>query len=179
MFKEIQYVHWFKNLIFTLSTPMAAVHKLTSDLYEDYFALIAMHSSLEDYGLAYTLNLYLKSNFKRRWKDLEISDNVTVPIFEWKDDINERYWTFFTNKGRGMKTMIETGLFKEDTFPEYHMIAEHREVDYFLKIEQEGSESHRQAEIERTISKLFAIPKIITAYTVDIQKLKSRNNLIF
>ena len=138
-----------------------------------------MHSSLEDYSLAYTLNLYLKSNFKRRLKDLEISGNVTVPVFEWKDEITDRYWTFFTNKGRGMKTMIETGLFKEASFPEYHMVAEHREVDYFLKIEQEGSESQRKVEIEKTISKLFAIPKIITAYTVDIQKLKSKNNLIF
>ena len=169
-----------KNPIFAVFILMAAVHKLTPDLYEDYFALIAMHSSLEDFALAYALNFYLKSNFKRRFKDLEISDTVAVPVFEWKDEINDRYWTFFTNRGSGMKTISELGLFKEEpSFAKYHMIAEHREVDYFLKIEQEGSERYRQTEVEKTISALLNIPKIVTAYTVETQQLKSRNNLIF
>lgn len=159
---------------------MAAVHKLTADLYEDDFDLIALHSSLEDYALAYALNLHLKSNFKRRWKDLEISDTVTVPIFEWKDEINDRYWTFLTNKGQGEQNASEKGLFeKEPSFAKYHMIAEYSEVDYFLKIEQDGAERYRRAEVKKTISALLAIPKIVTAYTVATQKLKSRNNLIF
>jgi protease II len=159
---------------------MAAVHKLTPDLYEDYFDLIALHSSLEDFALAYALNLNLRSNFRRRWKDLEISDTITVPVFEWKDEINDRYWTFFTNKGKGEKTVSKKGLFKEEpSYPKYHMVAEHREVDYFLKIEKDGSADYRLAEVEKTISSLLAIPKIITAYSVATQKLKSRNNLIF
>jgi len=59
------------------------------------------------------------------------------------------------------------------------LITEYREVDYFLKIEQDGSDSERQAENENIISKLLAISKVITAYTVETQKLKSKNNLIF
>lgn len=159
---------------------MAAVYKLSPDLYEDYFDLIALHTSLEDYALAYTLNLNLKSDFIRRWKDLEISDTVTVPIFEWKDEIDDRYWTFFTNKGQGEKTVEKKGLFKEEPlYAKYHMVAEHREVDYFLKIEHDGPSDYRQAEVEKTILSLLAVPKIITAYAVKTQKLKSRNNLIF
>lgn len=169
-----------KNHIFAFSTPMAAVHKLTPDLYEHYFDLIALHSSLEDYALAYALNLNLKSNFRRRSKDLEISDTVTVAVYEWKDEIDDRYWTFFTNKGQGENTVAKKGLFKEEpSYAKYHMVAEHREVDYFLRIEQDGPADYRQAEVDKTISSLLAVPKIITAYTIETQKLKSRNNLIF
>ena len=159
---------------------MVAVHKLTPDLYEDYFDLIAVHCSLQDYALAYALNLYLKSNFKRRRNDLEISKNVAVPIFEWKDEIKDRYLTFFTNKGNGKPTIKENGLFKEESsLAKHHLVAEHSEVDYFLKIEQDGSQTYRLAELEKIISKVLKIPKIITAYPVKTQKLKSRNNLIF
>ncbi len=159
---------------------MAAVHKLTEDLYEDSFDLIALHSSLEDYALAYALNLTLKSNFKRRRGDLDISGQITIPIFEWKDDLNDRYWTFFTNKRVGQDIAAKNGLFKEEpSFRNHHLIAEYREVDYFLKIEQDDSDSYRQAENENTIAKLLTISKVITAYTVETQKLKSKNNLIF
>ena len=79
---------------------MVAVHRLSADIYEADFDLIALHSQLKDYALAYALNLYLKTGFQRRRKDLEISNHFTLPIFEWKDDIKERYWTFFASGGR-------------------------------------------------------------------------------
>ncbi len=169
-----------KNPIFAVSTSMAAVHKLTEDLYEDSFDLIALHTSLEDFALGYALNLALKSNFKRRRRDLDISARVTIPIFEWKDDLHDRYWTFFTNKGISQDVVTENGFFKEEpSYRNYHMISEYREVDYFLKIEQDGSDSHRQAENEKITTRLLTMSKVITAYTVETQKLKSKNNLIF
>ncbi|WP_373518785.1 IPExxxVDY family protein [Pricia sp.] len=159
---------------------MAAVHKLTEDLYEDSFDLIALHSSLEDFALAYALNLTLRSNFKRRRRDLDISGGITIPIFEWKDDLNDRYWTFFTNKGISQEIMAKNGLFKEEpSYRNHHLLLEYREVDYFLKIEQDGSDRYRRAENEKTIAKLLTISKVVTAYTVETQKLKSKNNLIF
>ncbi len=159
---------------------MAAVHKLTEDWYEGTFDLIALHSSLEDFALAYALNLALKSNFKRRRRDLDISGRFAIPIFEWKDDLHDRYWTFFTNKGAAKDIAAENGLFKEEpSYRYHHILLEHREVDYFIKIEQDGADNYRQAANENTISKLLTIPKVITAYTVETQKLKSKNNLIF
>lgn len=169
-----------KNPIFAVFTPMAAVHKLTEDLYEDSFDLIALHSSLEDFALAYALNLALKSNFKRRLRDLDISGRIAIPIFEWKDDLNDRYLTLFTNKGVGQDMVAKNGLFKEEpSYRNHHILLEYREVDYFLKIEQDGSDSYLQAENENTVAKLLTISKVITAYTVKTQKLKSKNNLIF
>ncbi|WP_276168729.1 IPExxxVDY family protein [Zobellia alginiliquefaciens] len=154
---------------------MVAVHKITNDFYEDPFDLVALHSSLEDYAIAYALNLHLKSNFKRSEIDLDLTGHITVPIFEWKDDINDRYWTLFTNNGLVEDTMSRKGLFKDEpSFTTFHMVPEHRDVDYFLKIEQDGF-----INMENLVKTLQNIPKIITAYAIETDKLKSKNNLIF
>ncbi|MEL6918168.1 MAG: IPExxxVDY family protein [Bacteroidota bacterium] len=61
-----------------------AVHKISEDFYEDSFALIAVHSSMEDYAMAYTINLHLKCNLQRSRTDLDVSRQTSFPIFEWK-----------------------------------------------------------------------------------------------
>ena len=42
---------------------MSAVHKIIGDLYEDPFDLVALHSSLADYQLAYFINMHLNRGF--------------------------------------------------------------------------------------------------------------------
>lgn len=159
---------------------MVAVHKISADFYENSFDLIALHSSLEDYAMAYALNLCLRSDFRRRNEDLDISAHVTIPIFEWKDDINDRYWTFFANNSLREETLVRKDLFKnEPSFSTFKMVPEYRDVDYFIKIEQDGSDTYRTERIERLIKLLLAVPKIVTAYRIVPDKLKSKNNLIF
>jgi len=54
------------------------------------------------------------------------------------------------------------------------LLPEYTTVDYLLKIE------HDDEDIEEDILKtLLTIPKVITAYRIDIDTLKSKNNLIF
>jgi len=169
-----------KILSLRFCAPMAALHRLSADVYEDDFDLIALHSRLEDYAMAYTLNLHLKAGFERRRKDLDVSGHITIPVFEWKDDINERYWTFFTNHGRTELNSLQDGLFKDEpSYSAFHMVPEYREVDYFLKIEQDCSDTLRDPNNERLVKSLQNIPKVMMAYPVVIDKLKSRNNLIF
>ena len=51
---------------------------------------------------------------------------------------------------------------------------EYKDVDYFLKIEQD------EITFEQDIVKsILTIPQIVTAYMVETNKLKSKNNLIF
>lgn len=159
---------------------MVSVHKISVDFYEDSFDLIAVHSSLEDYAMAYALNRYLKSDFKRCQKDLVISGQITIPVFEWKDSLSDKYWTLFTNNSLKEDTMVRSDLFKnEPSFTTFKMVPEYRDVDYFIKIEQDDSDNYHKGEMENLVRSLLAIPKILTAYTIETDNLKSKNNLIF
>jgi hypothetical protein len=148
---------------------------MSLDFYEDSFALIAIHCSLEDFTLAYTLNKHLKCSFKRRNKNLIFSDTISLPVFEWKDIFNDRYWTLIANSSQSEESTTSTGFFtNEPSYKKQHLIPEYKNVDYFMKLEQEDLDS------ESTILKsILAIPKIITAYTLNTDTLKSKNNLIF
>jgi len=155
--------------------PMVATHKMSLDFYEDSFALIALHCSLEDFTLAYTINKHLKCNFKRRKQNLVFSDALSLPIFEWKDSINNRYWTLVPNSGKAQQNNVDNGFFTDTpSFTKKHLIPEYKNVDYFIKLEQEDLESE-----DDVLKSILAIPKIITAYTLNTDTLKSKNNLIF
>lgn len=154
---------------------MVAIHKISTDFYEDSFDLIALHSNLEDYAMAYALNSSLKASFCRRRSDLDISTHIRVPIFEWKDDINDRYWTFFRNNNLREETISRSGLFSEEpAISKFTVVTEYRDVDYFIKIEQDD-----QIDTEALIKSLLAVPNIVMAYSIDTNKLKSKNNLIY
>ncbi|WP_298478626.1 IPExxxVDY family protein [uncultured Maribacter sp.] len=154
---------------------MVAVHKITGDFFEEAFILIALHSSLPDYNLVYEINNCLKANFKRSRKDLDISNTVSFPFFEWEDEINDRYWTLISNNSKKEESTVSTNLFKDEpAFTTHHLIPEHKEIDYFLKIEEDEAQM-----VDTILKALVTIPKIITAYEIDAENLKSKNNLIF
>jgi|SRR5690606_33988786 len=154
---------------------MAYSHKISDDFYGESYTFIALRSNLEDHALVFAINGYLKSNFKRTREDLELSGNFSFPVFEWKDVINDRYWTLIPNKCQKMELLEESGLFPEEpSYTTFYVIPEHREVDYILKLEQEDNDLETQL-----IKTFYKIPKIITAYILDTTKLKHKNNLIF
>jgi len=154
---------------------MAAIHKISEDLFEDSFSLIALHSSLEDYALVYAVNENFKANFVRHKKDLEIKQSISFPIFEWRDDVNDRYWTLIANNSvKEMYTAGEDLFVDEPSYTKQYLLPEYKEVDFFMKIEQDNLDGTYEI-----VKKLLAMPKILTAYKIDIEKLKSKNNLIF
>lgn len=154
---------------------MAAVYKITDDFYEDSFTLVALHSSMADYAMVYALNLCLKSNFKRSSKDLDLSQHISFPFFEWRDDSNDSYWTLIVNNSQHEENFVRSDLFEnEPSFSKHYLLPEYKESDYLLKIEHEDD-----ALEEQTIKQLLTIPKVITAYVLDVDHLKSKSNLIF
>ncbi len=154
---------------------MAAVHKITHDFYEDIYTLVALHSSVEDYAMVYGLNVCLKSNFKRSSEDLDLSDHISFPIFEWKDSSADNYWTLFVNNIIQEENLARTDLFKnEPSYMTHYLVPEFKDADYLLKIEHD--DDYLEEEI---VKSLLTIPKVITAYILDTNKLKSKNNLIF
>jgi len=154
---------------------MAAIHKISEDFYEETFTLIALHSSIEDFMLVYELNSCLKTKLKRSVDDLEISQSGSFPIFDWRDEVHDRYFTLVSNNVVKKEELSIGNLFQDQpSFTKYHLVPEYRDVDYFLKIE------HDEMDVEEKILKsVLSIPKVITAYLVDASKLKSKNNLIF
>ena len=152
-----------------------AIHKITDDFYEDSFTLVALHSSMEDYAMVYALNLCLKSSFKRAAKDLDLSEDISFPIFEWRDERNDSYWTLITNNSIQEESLVGSDLFaNEPSYTKHHLVPEYRDADYLLKIEHDDDSLE-----EHTVRQLQAVPKIITAYVLDLDHLKSKNNLIF
>ncbi|MDV7137780.1 IPExxxVDY family protein [Maribacter sp. TH_r10] len=154
---------------------MAAVHKISGDFYEEDFTLIALHSTMQDYAVVYALNNVLMSLFVRAPKDLEVSEHMSFPFFEWQDDQHDRYWIVIANKSTKKELLVRDGLFQDEpSFAKHYLVPEHKEVDYFVKIEHDDD-----LNTSDLVKKLLTIPKIITAYSLDADTLKSRNNLIF
>ncbi|MBT8184509.1 MAG: IPExxxVDY family protein [Flavobacteriaceae bacterium] len=154
---------------------MVTTHKIFDDFNEETFALVALHSSLEDYAMVYALNNSLKTQLKRSRMDLDISENFSFPFFEWKDALNHRTWTLITNCSSKEDNTGSGDLFQDEiSYTTHYLIPEHREVDYFLKIEQDDNEVD-----EAMIEAILGIPEIITAYHIKVEKLKSKINLIF
>ncbi len=154
---------------------MAATYKLSDDLCTEDYVLIALHCSLEDHALAYVLNNHLKIRLGRNREDLEISGLGQFPIFDYRDQINDRYWMLITNNYNKEEQRHSLDLFQNEwSLTVSHLIPEHREVDYFLRVEQ-GDEC-LEYDIIQTIK---TIPNIVTAYLVNTERLKSKHNLIF
>lgn len=155
---------------------MSAVYKIKDDFFDESFLLVALHSTLEDYAIAYGLNSVLKSNFKRGKADFDLSENRSFPYYDWEDELNYRYWVLVSNQSAKKESVTNNDLFQyETTYSTPRLIPELKEVDYFLKIE--GDEDTMDS--NKIIKTLLGNPKIMAAYEVDINKLKSRNNLIF
>jgi len=153
---------------------MITLHKISDDFCEENYVLIALHSDLEDYSLAYALNRVLKISLKRAKEDLDISNKHSFPIYEWKDKLNERYWTLIVNSSKKEEYLEFNDLFSnEASSTVYHLIPEYKDVDYLLKIEQEEEQIDGNM-----LDSILEIPEIITAYPIETNKLKSKQNLI-
>lgn len=154
---------------------MAAVFKISDDFYDESFILIAMHTPMEDYSLAYALNQNLNSRFKRKAVDFELSLNRSYSFFEWEDSYNDRYWVLMGNQSTKQEVLANNDLFKnENTFTRPRLLPEYKDVDYLLKIETD-----EEFDTNELIKNVLGIPQVITAYEIETNKLKSKNNLIF
>ena len=52
------------------------IHALDfNDVIEEYYSLIGIHTTLQDYKLAYHLNRTIKANFSKSLLDLELNKN--------------------------------------------------------------------------------------------------------
>jgi len=158
-----------------------ALHKLlVDDFYDDTYKLIAIHCRLEDYRLAYLLNKNLNLNLKRKAEDLDFKYlKSSYSIFEWENELEYIRWNLISNVCKKEEdSLYSTGtLFanNEKVLKTFNLISEYNKVDYFIKI----SEEIQNVNEKQILYKLQNIPQIITSYTVDPLKIKSKDHLIF
>ena len=155
---------------------MAAIYKINDDFYDESFILIALHTTLDDYALVYGLNQSIKSKFKRAKKNFNLAENKSFPIFEWDDEFHDKYWVLVANHSSEQEKLIPNNdLFQnESTYTKPRLIPEYKDVDYLLKIETE-----KELEINSLIKNILTLPRVMAAYEISTDKLKSKNNLIF
>ncbi|TCK67945.1 hypothetical protein DFQ05_1729 [Winogradskyella wandonensis] len=158
-----------------------ALHKLlVDDFYDETYTLIAIHCRLEDYRLAYMINKFLSINLERKEKDLDLNYTASsYAIYHWYNKANDVTWNLITNICKKEEEGLSSSgvLFSEDrkVTKTYNLIPELKQVDYFIKI---TSDTYVVNE-KMIMDTLQSIPQIITSYTVDLSKIKSKEHLIF
>jgi len=155
------------------------VYKLDiEDFSEIDYDLIAINTTIEDYLLAFNINQRLKLTLSRHKNDIISANNVgeaTFSRYGFEDENQDLYWSLAQNQKWIETTEDNFSLFEQGQQKVY-LLPEFKNVDYFLKIE--GSEFEEE-EIQNILYQLKEIPRVSAVFTVDVSKLKSKNNLIF
>tara|TARA_B110000003_G_scaffold152808_2_gene153512 strand:+ start:24776 stop:25246 length:471 start_codon:yes stop_codon:yes gene_type:complete len=154
------------------------VHSLEiDDFCEDKYVLIGIHTSLEDFKLAYLLNNNLKTLFLRANFNLDFESNDNKASFSIYSYMNYDYdyeWYLISNSYTEEKTnSSDTILLSTET--KTYLIPEKKKVDYFIKIVGEPTQEF----IYKTVDKIKQINQVVTSYSVEINTLKSKQFLIF
>jgi len=147
------------------------------DFCEEEYSLIGIHSTLEDYRLAYLLNKTLKTRFYKAKKDLEFvieKKKASFSIYNYENLIFDFDCFLIANSyRRENQTLSNQLLLTLET--KIYLIPEKKKVDFFLKICGEVDYEFMM----KTINKIKSIENVITAYSVDKNTLKSKDFLIF
>ena len=161
-----------------------AVHKLDLGEFDeiDYY-LIAIHTSLEDYRLAFFINQKLPINLSKSENEIQINikeGETNFSRFYYIDKESSITWNLIQNKNEVIqyKKGNIPNLFSDLTMEvatKVFLLPEFKKVDYFLKIEN-NNDTMNVSNIQLLLN---TIDSITTVYIVDTNKIKSKNNLIF
>ena len=160
-----------------------AIHKLDLDEFDEIdYHLIAIHTTLEDYRLAYFINQHLPVNLSKSNEEILISikeGETQFSRFYFDDEDNFVSWNLIQNKNEviGQNEIINQDLFSnssQEVATKVFLLPELKKVDYFLKIESDDD-----LEIAGIVKKLKSIKSLSTVYVVETETIKSKNNLIF
>ncbi|MDG1743947.1 MAG: IPExxxVDY family protein [Polaribacter sp.] len=148
-----------------------------NDFCEEEYSLIGIHSTLEDYKLAYLINKKLNTRFFKAKEDLQFTREKKKASFSIYNYENTKYdfdWFLIANSYRRENQTVSNELLLTSETKTY-LIPEKKKVDFFLKICGESEYDF----VMKTINSIKSIENIITAYLIDKNTLKSKDFLIF
>tara|TARA_B100001175_G_C19118114_1_gene453025 strand:+ start:147 stop:605 length:459 start_codon:yes stop_codon:yes gene_type:complete len=149
------------------------------DSFSEEFSLLAIHTDLEDFRLAYFLNKTLGLNLSRKEFDLNFIDSKgNFSVFEYIDQDNFLKWNLISNiYNHNFTTNINSNdLFElsNELVKKFNLLSEYKNVNFLLKLEN----NENQVDLEDIIKEIKNIPQIITLYNIN-RDLKNKENLIF
>ena len=135
--------------------------KILLNIEEEYdFSLIGISCHSKDYRLCWELNNALAIDLIRT-KDLDINLKNNIGTFSFYEFIDEEnYIEFFLISNRSAKGFL---------------IPELKTIDFLFMIKGTTSEQL----IDELLEKISALPVVLTSYMINIDKLKSKQNLLF
>tara|TARA_R110000868_G_scaffold26958_12_gene103186 strand:- start:6035 stop:6529 length:495 start_codon:yes stop_codon:yes gene_type:complete len=161
-----------------------AIHKLDLGEFDEIdYNLIAIHTALEDYRLAFFINQKLPIILGKSKDEVQINikeGETKFSRFYYYDSENAVSWNLIQNKNEVYQDTKDTSqnLFSDITMEistKVYLLPEFKKADYFLKIEN----TQDTINVSKIKEILNTIESISTVYTVDTNQIKSKNNLIF
>ena len=154
-------------------------HKLNLNQFPENYHLIAIHSDLDEFRLAYFLNKNLNISLKRKNNDIYFAEqDANYSSFEFLDETKYLKWIFFSNKSlvSEKKSNNDYGLFGQinSALNEVSLLNHQKSVDYFLIVENIANNTY----IEKVLKKISEISGAITSFMSE-NKLENKENLIF
>ena len=154
-------------------------HKLNLNQFPENYHLIAIHSDLDEFRLAFFLNKKLNISLKRKNNDIYFSEqDANYSSYEFLDDTKYLKWIFFSNKSLVSEKSPDQdlSLFSKGStaLNEMNLLSQQKSVDYFLIIENIANKTY----IDKVLKKISEISGVITSFLSD-NKLENKENLIF
>ena len=150
-------------------------HKLDF-INDEKFFLIALHSNVEIFFLAYLLNKNLKTSFKKmKYNVINNENNYLFERYQSVDKNKSEKMDLFSNKSALKKNRTTDqvfSLFDSSYFKKFFFIDEFKDVDFFIKKDSINN-------LDLLIKKIKLIEEIESSYLVDEKLLKNKENLIF
>lgn len=158
-----------------------AIHRISIEDFDEIdYLLIAIHTSVEDYKLAYKLNQQLGLSLSKNEEEIPVNfqnESAFFTRFTFEDEEKMNVWNLIQNK-QEIQTNVQTqgtNLFENrKVSTRILLLKELKRVDFLLKIEQE-----QQNNLTKIIKKISKIEAVSSVYQVETATIKSKNNLIF
>jgi len=152
--------------------------------YADFdFLLFGISSNVNDLKMCWLLNRLFSIDFNRE-PDVEIQHTKLGLVssfcnFQFEKKSMEREISSFVNHGVASKYFDESSVIFQligNRHPSGNLIPEQPRIDYFLLLSGDGIQELASNEV---VIQLRGLEEIQAAFTIDVDSLKSKNNLIF
>lgn len=158
-----------------------AIHKLQLEDFDQVdYDLIAIHTTLEDYRLAFKINQQLDILLAKNSNEIPIEVHKQMTSFSrftFDDEKGMMLWDLIQNKQElELPVLSKNASLFEDRMvaTQVNLVNELKKADFLLKIEHD-----EQIDIKEIITKIKKIDSISAAYEITVSEIKSKNNLIF